>query len=100
MSDTKNGYNGWSNYETWNVALWIDNEPGTYEERRRMGREASDKNAFADSLKTWVRDELMPDLGASMAADLLGAALDEVDWYELAENFWGDDEHEGEEATE
>ena len=25
-------YNGWTNYETWNVALWIDNERGTYEE--------------------------------------------------------------------
>jgi len=24
-------YNGWSNYETWNVALYIDNDFGAYE---------------------------------------------------------------------
>ena len=22
----ENGYNGWTNYETWNVALWLDND--------------------------------------------------------------------------
>jgi len=23
-------YNGWANYETWNVALWLDNDPISY----------------------------------------------------------------------
>ena len=24
------GYNGWKNYETWCVALWIGNDEGSY----------------------------------------------------------------------
>ena len=28
-------YNGWTNYETWNVALWIGNDQGLYNLARR-----------------------------------------------------------------
>lgn len=33
MEDTT--YNGWTNYQTWNVALWIGNVEGLYNEARR-----------------------------------------------------------------
>jgi hypothetical protein len=96
MSDKS--YNGWTNYETWNVALWIDNEPGTYEESRDMARHARSERDLATALQSWVED-MAPDLGASMFSDLLNAALSEVDWDEIAEHFY-EEAHEDDEAEE
>lgn len=91
------GYNGWTNYETWAVALWVDNDRGLYEESREIVREAKAGAIFADTptfavanaLEAWVKD-MSPDLEASLWSDLLGAALSEVHWYEIAENFLED----------
>lgn len=33
LTDTT--YNGWANYETWNVALWLGNDAGLYDLARR-----------------------------------------------------------------
>jgi len=41
---------------------------------------------LADFLRDWVT-EMSPDLGASLFSDLLGSALEEVDWYDIAGNF-------------
>ena len=35
---TDQTYNGWTNYETWNVALWLGNDKGLYD-MARMYRE-------------------------------------------------------------
>jgi len=99
-------YNGWSNYETWNVALWIDNEEGSYNERMdATSRAWENTNAedkpeersldarieLAEVLEDWV-SEMEPNLGASMWADLLGKAVAQVDWHEIADNFLSDTE--------
>jgi hypothetical protein len=83
-------YNGWKNYPTWAVNLWLANDEGLYHEaveRVSAWRAVTEspRVAIADEFKNWVTEDLAPDLGASFAADLLGWALDQVDWFELAD---------------
>ena len=40
-------YNGWSNYETWNVALWMDNDYGNY----LKARESKNYKEFLSKLQ-------------------------------------------------
>lgn len=92
-------YNGWSNYETWAVKLWLDNAQGTAEDMEALARSNNgDEYRMSQAVKSYVED-MMPDLGASMFADLLNASLSEVDWYEIAESYLEDyDEEEEEEG--
>lgn len=84
------GYNGWTNYETWAVALWIDNEQGTYHQRREIVREHTEAYKCSYALKEWIT-EMAPDLGATLWSDLLTASLGEVNWHELAKT-WMEEE--------
>jgi len=91
MSD--NRYNGWDNYETWLVKLWIDNDQGSQEywqERAEELHKNSETPAadLADELKTSHEDGL-PEL-EGVFSDLLNAALGSVNWYEIAENMLSD----------
>ena len=86
-------YNGWTNYETWNVKLWLDNDEGTYDEVRAMARRSRSAYDLGQELREFVLDG-MPDLGASMYADILGAALRDVNWQEIAEAYREDEDAE------
>ena len=76
-------YNGWKNYETWCVNLWINNDQGLYEylcdEAKHLPMEC-----LAMELKVQIENQAPTTLG--MYADLLGHALESVDWYTIAEH--------------
>ena len=75
-------YNGWSNYETWNVNLWIDNDEPMYRERQRWMRRRY-KPIEADDVEMFVRD-LMPD--GTPDFDVVRDYA-KVDWDEIASHW-------------
>ncbi len=95
MSDESKKYNGWSNYETWCVHLWLTNEEGSdrywREEAARHRKEDrdSERSNLAEQMKSEL-EEASPIEEASVFSDLLNAALSEVDWHEIADAFLED----------
>jgi len=83
----EHSYQGWENYETWNVARWIDKDQellGTVHDRGRENKEVAD---FADAIRDLILD-MAPELEeASLYSELLFSALDEVNWFELAQAY-------------
>jgi len=86
---SENGYNGWTNYETWCVKVWMDNDEGTHNywlERAGEIAESDEDNkriTLADELKDSYAED-MPELSASVWSDLLSSAMQSVDWREIA----------------
>lgn len=108
------GYNGWKNYETWAIALWLDNDYGTYtlmrgsamqsveevlqeaeldyqdvENRKAMVQKASYK--LSESISEYIESNNPLASEASVYTDLLNAAIHDADLIEIAEHYLEDD---------
>lgn len=101
-------YEGYENYETWCVSLWVSNDHQTYifwrdaadwqlsvasEELKASLDHPSTRRAaviaLAIEMNEFVRAGSVP-CELSLASDLLSMALDRVNWVEIAEEFFPD----------
>jgi len=95
-------YNGWTNYETWVVALRMDNDQGSYNAAREQAAEVLEQATedhpeyltpkeravyiLSETFKEEHEEANPLADAASVYSDLLGAALSEVNWHEIATN--------------
>lgn len=92
MSDKQ--YNGWTNYETWLVNLWLSSERkaqaywlGNAEECLKDVR--NDKAQATGRMANYMQEQLADTspVTSGIYADLITAALSNVNWREVAEHF-------------
>lgn len=87
-------YNGWSTYETWLVNLWIQNEESLYASLHAAVCEADSLYDAREILKARIDNEydwFVEENSHGLFQDLLQGALDEVNWYEIAKNWRGEE---------
>ena len=60
LAQMEEGYQGWKNYETWAVALWLDNYQGSYEYWRERIEELTSEVGPDDAVHE-LADELQAD---------------------------------------
>jgi hypothetical protein len=73
------GYNGWTNHETWLAALWFDNDRSV----QRALKFASDAKELQDSAYEYLTYN--QEIESGWLSDILNAYLSEVNWREVFE---------------
>ena len=104
-------YNGWTNYETWNFKLWLDNDQdlhnyiiGEIKKIRAFPDKNNKVNEVSNFLRSYIEDNV-PNLSVSTRSqsvhgsmsdkngfynDILNAALRDINTYEIAEYYLED----------
>lgn len=122
---TDTTYNGWTNYETWLVDIWLSNDEGTWDMladlvsaigprvvsegepyEYALSRETRISDELSEFVSEYINEYMFSDTiePSGLPADLINAALSRVNWYELAESYAmgfpytpDDDDEEGDE---
>jgi len=83
--------NGWSNYPTWNLALWLSNSG----ESEMYTEEAIRRRMTTKDLADWIENDIQEAQdGIKLSgafADIFGWALGQINFYEIAESYIDDD---------
>ena len=86
-------YNGWTNYETWCLNLWIDNDRKWYRavNNKAVGlvNVALTKEKQIEILRSFIIDLVQdeePKIDACFYSDILNASIREVNFWEISTN--------------
>lgn len=79
-------YNGYYNYETWCVKLWLDNDEQNY--NYLMNVEVSNCNELEQVIEQLI-ENTEPDV-QGLWGDLIEHIKSKINTYEIAECFWKD----------
>ena len=78
MTTVMDGYNGWSNRETWNANLWMTNQESIYKLIGKLAGRCKSVSELADNMEGFLLilwKDKTPD----------GDSLHPVNWSEIAE---------------
>jgi len=83
-----NDYNGWTNWETWQILLWASNEESLYKETTRFVDFFAHRTGFTDKVKYFFR-EMFPEGTPDMDSY---EEMHNVNWSEIADHLkeWND----------
>lgn len=110
MSDKK--YNGWTNYETWNAMLWINNVDGMYDgivdalEKQIdqfVDEGTWDEDGYLQYAEQFIQDYFSDNFiyqggdpskwhenNYGPVSDAVGTYMSEANWREIAQSIWDD----------
>jgi len=95
--NTENAYNGWSNYDTWNFKLWLDNDETSQGMTYNLIKDAIKKSKKQADAVHYIRTfleqyalENAPQLENGFYSDVLNASIRSVNYYQIADAYFFD----------
>jgi hypothetical protein len=79
-------YNGYTNYETWAVSLWLNQPEDIYNYWNERAKKLDVYNLSEEIKEDVINRNPLKD-SASVYLDILATGLKRVNWMELAESF-------------
>ena len=114
MSDKK--YNGWTNYETWNAMLWINNVDGVYDGivdaleqqiEQFVDEGTWDEDGYLQYAEQFIQDYFSDNFiyqggdpgkwhedNYGPVSDAVGTYMSEANWREIAQAVWDENKQE------
>jgi hypothetical protein len=95
MHEKDRKYNGYTNYETWNLKLWADNDEPCYKLIQQAVDDCIENGGDVYDLANEIKDithDQAPEMKTGFYSDIMIASIREVNFNEIAETLLKDRE--------